>query len=61
MSKHTPEPWVVESGMIWERRMRPDGQFAPIARMDRDTPYTRPVERDANARAAIARAEGGAA
>ena len=40
--KHTPGPWTCHSGMIWHNE-------TPIARMDRDTPDTRPTERDANA------------
>ena len=42
-TKHTPGPWDVSSGMVWH-------EGTPIARMDRETPDTTPVERDCNAR-----------
>lgn len=46
MSQHTPGPWIYSSGMVWAG----DGEEIPIAYMDRETPHTKPVERDANAR-----------
>ena len=48
MIKNTPGPWVYHSGMVWKDDGSEDG--IPIARMDRETPQTVPVERDANAR-----------
>jgi hypothetical protein len=47
--KMTPGPWAYSSGMVWAGR-----EETPIARMDRTTPATSPVERDANARAIAA-------
>lgn len=55
MSKitYTPGPWVCHSGMVYKDGPnvwpRGTGDGVPIARMDRDTPYTSPVERDCNA------------
>lgn len=45
----TPGPWICHSGMVW----KPDPSLEdgiPIARMDRETSHTTPVERDANAK-----------
>lgn len=47
-TKHTPGPWVYESGMVWTE----DGK--PLLQAVRDDPGTQPSERDANARAASA-------
>ena len=52
-AKWTPGPWVCHSGMVWKvvPNQWPEGteDGIPIARMDRDTPHTKPTERDANA------------
>jgi hypothetical protein len=48
--QHTPTPWTCHSGMVWaesDPENNIDGY--PIAHMDRNTPHTRPTERDANA------------
>ena len=42
---HTKGKWVVLSGSVYL-----DDEVTPIARMDRDTNHTKPVERDNNAR-----------
>jgi len=52
---HTPGPWTCHSGMVWSQQgPRPDRPGieqvdVPIARMDRDTRFTEPTERDRNA------------
>lgn len=52
IEQHTPGPWTVDSGSVWTQRPAyEDGtQYARVAYMDRDCEYTRPTERDANAR-----------
>ena len=43
--KYTKGPWVYDYGMVYT------ASGIPIAKADRDTPQTRPTERDANMRA----------
>jgi hypothetical protein len=46
--EHTPTPWVVAYGMIYQQIG--NGAVGPgIAKMDRDEEMTMPTERDANA------------